>query len=250
MAPIQAVLLAVGAVAASRRNARWYWRGVAAILGLRLVVRGAPADRRPILFVSNHISWLDIVALGAVLDAAFVAKAEVKGWPVFGWIAQLGRTVYVDRQRRSSHTQRDGLLERLTKAHESLILFPEGTSHDGNMIRAFKSALLSAAAVKDDDGHPLSVQPVTIAYTRLDGMPIGRAWRPFYGWFGDMALAPHLWTMIGLGVTTVEIELHPPTSLEQFTSRKALAEHCARLIGQGLAAANAGRLPSIPAPSV
>jgi len=156
----------------------------------------------------------------------------------------LGRTVYVDRQRRSSHTQRDGLLERLTQARESLILFPEGTSHDGNLVRAFKSALLSAAAVKDRDGLPLSVQPVTIAYTRLDGMPIGRAWRPFYGWFGDTALAPHLWTMVGLGVTTVEIELHPAASLDQFGSRKALAEHCYRLIGQGLAAANAGRLPS------
>ena len=61
----------------------------------------------------------------------------------------------------------------------------------------------------DRDGHPLAVQPVTIAYTRLDGMPLGRSWRPFYAWYGDMALAPHLWTMLGLGITTVEIELHP-----------------------------------------
>ncbi len=107
----------------------------------------------------------------------------------------------------------------------------------------FKSALLSAAAVKDANGRPLAVQPVTIAYTRLDGMPLGHSLRYLYSWFGDTALAPHLWMMIGLGITTVEIELHPVTSLEQFGSRKALTDHCQRQISNGLAAANAGRLP-------
>lgn len=243
LVPAQLIFLALGAVALARRNGRLYWRGIAYILGLRVIVRGTLSARRPVLYVSNHVSYLDIVALGSVLDAAFVAKTEVKGWPGIGLVAQLGRTVYVDRQRKSSKAQRDGMLERLTKARESLILFPEGTSKDGNLVAAFKSALLSAAAVTDQGGHPLAVQPVTIAYTRLDGMPLGRSWRPFYAWYGDMALAPHLWAMLGLGITTVEIELHPETSLDQFKSRKELAEHCHRLIANGLAAANAGRLP-------
>lgn len=245
LAPAQSLFLALGAVSLARRNGRLYWRGVAFILGLRVIVRGTLSARRPVLYVSNHVSYIDIVALGSVLDAAFVAKSEVKGWPGIGLVAQLGRTVYVDRQRKSSKQQRDGMLERLTKARKSLILFPEGTSKDGNRIGAFKSALLSAAAVTDRDGHPLAVQPVTIAYTRLDGMPLGRSWRPFYAWYGDMALAPHLWAMLGLGITTVEIELHPETSLEQFKSRKELAEHCHRLISSGLAAANGGRLPQV-----
>lgn len=243
LVPAQLIFLALGAVALARRNGRLYWRGIAYILGLRVIVRGTLSARRPVLYVSNHVSYLDIVALGSALDAAFVAKTEVKGWPGIGLVAQLGRTVYVDRQRKSSKAQRDSMLERLTKARESLILFPEGTSKDGNLVAAFKSALLSAAAVTDQDGHPLAVQPVTIAYTRLDGMPLGRSWRPFYAWYGDMALAPHLWAMLGLGITTVEIELHPETSLDQFKSRKELAEHCHRLIANGLAAANAGRLP-------
>lgn len=242
MAPLQAVLLSVGAVALSRRWARLYWRGMGAILGLRLIVRGTLSDRRPTLYICNHISYLDIVTLGSVLDAAFVAKSEIRGWPGIGIIARLGRTVFVDRKRGNSKEHRDSMLERLTKARESVILFPEGTSNDGNRVRAFKSALLSAAAVKDADGHALAVQPVTVAYTRLDGMPVGHSLRYLYSWFGDMPLAPHLWRMIGLGLTTVEIELHPVISLEQFGSRKALADHCQRVIANGLAAANAGRL--------
>jgi 1-acyl-sn-glycerol-3-phosphate acyltransferase len=243
LAPLQVVFLSLGAVAMARRYARWYWRGIGNILGLRLVVRGTLSDRRPTLYVANHVSYLDIVALGSVLDAAFVAKSEIGGWPGIGIVAKLGRTVFVDRKRGQSKVHRDAMLDRLTKTRESLILFPEGTSNDGNLVRAFKSALLSAAAVKGRDGHALAVQPVTIAYTRLDGMPIGHSLRYLYSWFGDMALAPHMWTMAGLGVTTVEIELHPVTSLEQFGSRKALADHCHRLIANGLAAANAGRLP-------
>ncbi len=243
LAPLQAVLLSVGAVGLARRNARWYWRGIGLVLGLRLIVRGTLSDRRPTLYVSNHTSYLDIVALGSVLDAAFVAKSEVRGWPGIGIVARLGRTVFVDRKRGKSREHRDALLDRLTRARESVILFPEGTTSDGNLLRPFKSALLSAAAVKDRDGHPLAVQPVTIAYTRLDGMPLGHSLRALYSWFGDMALGPHLWTMAGLGLTTVEIELHPIVSLDQFGSRRALTDHCQRLIANGLALANAGRLP-------
>jgi len=81
VAPFQALLLSFGAIAWARRFARWYWRGIGAILGLRFVVRGAPAERRPVLYVANHSSYLDIVALGSVVEAAFIAKLEVKGWP-------------------------------------------------------------------------------------------------------------------------------------------------------------------------
>ena len=242
MLPIQAALLAVGAIAWSRRNARWYWRGIATILSLRLIVRGVSAERRPILYVSNHSSYLDIVALGAVVDAAFIAKSEVRSWPGFGLIARLGRTVFVDRRPRKSAVHRDDMLARLAKSGESLILFPEATSHDGNRVRPFKSALFSAAEVKDATGRALVVQPVTVAYTQLDGMPMGRAWRPLYTWFGDMALAGHLWTMIGLGSTTVEVELHPATSMDAFPSRKELADYCFRSVSAGLASANAGRI--------
>jgi len=82
---------------------------------------------------------------------------------------------------------------------------------------------------------------VSVAYTRLDGLPMGRDWRQFFAWYGDMALGPHLWTAVGLGQTTVEVEFHPPVKIAMFGTRKALAEHCHAVIRAGLVAANLGR---------
>jgi 1-acyl-sn-glycerol-3-phosphate acyltransferase len=211
-------------------------------------VHGAPSRRRPTLFVANHTSYLDISIIGAVVEGSFVAKAEVARWPLFGWLAKLQRSVFVDRRVRSTHVQRDQLRERLD-AGDSLILFPEGTSDDGMRVLPFKSALLSVADYRHD-GVPLAVQPVTVAYLRLDGIPLGRFLRPFFAWYGDMELAPHLWSMLGLGVLSVSVQFHPVVTLAEFGSRKALAEHCHRVVSAGLSLALAGRLrPAADAPA-
>src|SRR3546814_6911519 len=83
-------------------------------------------------------------------------------------------------------------MTRRLEAGDDLVLFPEGTSGDGNRVLAFKSALFSVAE-RRPQGEPLTVQPVSIAYTRLDGLPLGRYLRPFFAWYGDMELGPHLW---------------------------------------------------------
>ena len=132
-------------------------------------------------------------------------------------------------------SQRDAMIERLA-AGDALILFPEGTSSDGNHVLPFKSALFSAAEQMREIG-PIAVQPVSIAYTRLDGIPIGRLYRPFFAWYGAVELAPHLWSMVGLGTVEIVVEFHPPTSLADCGSRKALAQYCHGRIAGGVAAA-------------
>jgi 1-acyl-sn-glycerol-3-phosphate acyltransferase len=244
MIPPVAVLVAGRWVRACRSVAVFYWRMAVWIIGFDIVVRGTPTTDRPALFVSNHTSYLDIVVLGALVPAAFVAKKEVNGWPGVNVLAKLGRTVFVDRRPRQSIVQRDEMVTRLTQDGESLILFPEGTSSDGNRVLPFKSALLSAAQITRDDGRPLTVQPLSVAYTRLDGMPMGRGWRPFFAWYGDMEMASHLWTALGLGRLTVEVDFLPPVSLADFPSRKALADHCQKIIKDALIAANAGLAPA------
>jgi 1-acyl-sn-glycerol-3-phosphate acyltransferase len=243
--PPYALLLALGPrlVGLCRRWARVYWRVTAEIVGIRLVVRGEQVARRPALFVCNHASYLDIIVLGGLIEAAFIAKKEVAQWPGIGLIAKLGRTVFVDRRPRRSLEQRDEMLDRLGAVGESLILFPEGTSNDGNRVLPFKSALLSVAETVIGKDGDLPVQPVSIAYTRLDGMPIGHSSRAYYAWYGDMELAPHLWTVLGLGMTTIEVDFHPPVSLAAFGSRKALADHCHDVISRMVVVANAGRRP-------
>lgn len=244
--PPYALLLGCGQVGLCRRIARGYWRVVVAMLGFEVVVRGDICPVKPALFVANHTSYLDIVVLGSLLPAAFVAKKEVRQWPGFGFIAKLGRTVFVDRRPRKSLHQRDEMLARLAKVQESLVLFPEGTSNDGNRVLAFKSALLSVAELRLPDGRRLPVQPVSLAYTKLDRMPMGRGLRPFFAWYGDMDLVPHLWMALGLGRLTIEVEFHSPVSLDQFDSRKALTDHCYDVIRRGVVLANAGRASHPP----
>jgi 1-acyl-sn-glycerol-3-phosphate acyltransferase len=238
--PVQALSLAFGWQRVSRHLPRLYHRLVCRVLGLRIRVRGRRSAARPTLFVSNHASYIDIEVLGALIAGSFVAKSEVKSWPVFGVLAQLQRTVFVERRVRSSTAeQRDSLTARL-EAGDSLILFPEGTSNDGNRLRPFKSALFSAAEIRIG-GHALTVQPVTVAYVRLNGTPIGRHMRPYFAWYGDMALAGHLWHLVGLGRTEIQVEFHEPVTVEALGSRKRLAEHCERVIAAALARANSGR---------
>ena len=87
----------------------------------------------------------------------------------------------------------------------------------------------------------MTVQPVSIAYTRLDGLPMGRYLRAFFAWYGDMDMASHLWQAMGLGNLTVVVHFHAPVSWDEFGSRKALTDHCHRMVAGGVAAALSGR---------
>lgn len=242
--PIQALLLALGR---GRRLPIFYHRACARILGFDIRVRGVPAEGGPVLFVSNHISYLDITILGAIAELSFVAKSDVAGWPLFGRLAKLQRTVFVDRRAASVGRERDAIAKRLDEGGR-LVLFPEGTTGDGNRAKRFKSALF-AVAERASGETPVTVQPVTIAWTRLDGMPLGRVLRPTVAWYGDMDLAPHLWEVAGLGRIEVEVLFHEPVTLAQLGSRKSLAHHCEFVISRSLTEALAGRDPApLPAP--
>ncbi|MDP6351756.1 MAG: lysophospholipid acyltransferase family protein [Alphaproteobacteria bacterium] len=243
--PAQYVALRMG-WRASWTIPRLYHRGNCRIMGLRLVCRGVPADPGPVLYICNHASYLDIVVLAALLRASFVAKSEVAKWPVLGLLAKLNRTVFVERRAVRSHHHRDQMQQRLD-AGESLILFPEGTSSDGNRVLRFNSTFFSIAE-KGEEGAKPTVQPVSIAYTELNGLPMGRRLRPYFAWYGDMELAGHLWTMLGLGTVTVEVTFHPPVTMEGLSSRKALARHCRAAVARGVSDMLSGRDPLAEAP--
>jgi 1-acyl-sn-glycerol-3-phosphate acyltransferase len=197
------------------------------------------------LVIANHTSYLDIEVLGSLIAGSFVAKAEIAGWPFFGWLAKLQRSVFIERRSSKVREHKDEIEKRLLEG-DILILFPEGTSADGNRLLPFRSALFGVAE-RRIEGEPLQVQPVSLAYTRLDGMPMGRSFRPFFAWYGEMALAPHLWRMLGMGVLTVELIFHEPVTIDMFASRKALAEHCWRTISEGVASLLTGRPQRQPA---
>jgi len=223
-----------------------YHRLVCRILGIRVAAQGEMAKNRPLLIVGNHTSYLDIEVLGSLIPGSFVAKAEIARWPFFGWLAKLQRSVFIERRSSKAREHKDEIEKRLLEG-DVLILFPEGTSNDGNRILPFRSTLFSVAE-RRVEGEALVVQPVSLAYTRLDGMPMGRSFRPFFAWYGDMELPPHLWQMLGLGIVTAEVIFHEPVTIDRFGSRKALAEHCWRMVSEGLASLLTGRPQRYPAP--
>lgn len=246
IASLQLVMMAIGSRLANVLP-MIYHRACCRLLGLVIEQRGTMTTARPTLFVSNHCSYLDISALGSIIPGSFVAKAEVANWPLFGFLSKLQRTVFVDRQRRTTHHQRDELARRLA-AGDNLILFPEGTSSDGNRTLPFRSALFAVAESGPAAGDApvlLTIQPVSIAYTRLNGIPIGRTFRPLFAWYGDMDLFGHLWRVLGLGRIIVVIEFHPTVTLAQFGSRKALSQHCGSAVSAGLVAAITGRSENV-----
>lgn len=236
--PVQALAVALR-LPLHRSLPLWYHRQCCRILGFHVERIGRRSRARPTLYAANHVSYFDIMILGSLVKASFVAKTEVADWPLFGWLAKLQRTVFIERRGRHAADQRLEMLARL-EAGDSLILFPEGTSGDGNRVLPFKSALFAVAEHRPR-GKPLIVQPVSIAYTRLDGVPMGRYLRPYVAWYGDMDMASHLWTAAGLGWITAVVEFHPPVTIDEPGSRKALSEHCYRSVAAGVASALAGR---------
>jgi lyso-ornithine lipid O-acyltransferase len=246
--PVQVFLLATKSLRARHFPLR-YHRLMCRMLGVRFVRRGTISTYRPTLFVSNHTSYLDIEIMGATIEGSFVSKAEVSRWPIFGWLAKLQRTIFVERaDRAGAARQRDEIRRRLDEG-DNLILFPEGTSGDGIHLLPFKSTLFAAA-----EDERVMVQPVSVVYRLLDGIPLGRFYRPFFAWYGDMTMARHLWKMLGLGQLTVVMTFHEPVRLKDFGSRKLLSEHCARIIAEGMSAALAGReaapIDTPPAPAL
>ena len=223
--------------------AAFYWASVARLLGLHVRVVGQPARRRteaatgrPVIYVCNHASWLDIPALGGALHACFVAKDDVAGWPIVGTIARLGRTLFVSRSRQGIGRERDQMRDRLA-AGDDLLLFPEGTSSDGSRVLPFHSSFFAAAY---GEAAPL-IQPVSVVYDRLAGLPVGRVSRTVFAWYGDMSLAPHLWRLAQWRGKRVSLLFHPVMDPKDFASRKALSQAAWQAVADGAAALRQNR---------
>ena len=228
--PVQAILVRTWPHGA-RRLPHWYHRQVCRILGVRVKVEGELARGIPVLLIANHTSWLDIPVISAAAPVSFVAKKEVASWPFVSWLAKLQRTVFVDRTRRTTVGDTAGeMIDRLARG-DVLVLFPEGTSSDGNRVLPFKTSLLSAAkptrgaARGQAEATHAVVQTLAIVYTRHHGLTIDRASRPIVGWYGDMELPSHIWQLLEACPIDVTVRLSQPVPLETFEDRKALARY-------------------------
>lgn len=242
--PFQLFGLAFG-LKLARRIPRLWHRVACRLLGLRIRLRGRPDTRRPLMIASNHISWKDIVVLGSLMDVVFIAKDEVRHWPVFGLLAKLQRSVFVKREEtRKVGKQANEIALRLADG-EVVVLFPEGTTSDGNRLMDIKSSLFGAAAsaVPHSPHGKVYVQPVTIAYTGIHGMPMGRFHRPIAAWPGDIGLMPHLAGILKTGAIEVDVSFGETVIFDAESNRKRQSALIKDRIRQMLEDSLRGRLP-------
>jgi len=231
-APVQAVFLLTRGPSRVK-FARIYWSVVCRLLGLGVRSVGEAAHKlggRPVIFVSNHSSWLDVAVLGATLHGCFVSKQDVASWPGVSLVARLGRTVFVSRTRSHTGRESEEMRRRLAEG-DNLILFPEGTTSDGSRVLPFRSSFLSIA---EGEPSPL-VQPVSVVYDRLSGLPTGRATRPVFAYYGDMAIGPHYWRLAQCHGLRATIVLHEPIDPRNYPDRKALSQAAWRAVADGAA---------------
>ena len=159
-----------------RRIPVFYHRTMCRLLGIRVRIVGVPIDARPLLIVANHSSWMDISILTSLTPVVFVAKSEIARWPLFGLLAKLQRSVFVERDRRQKTGEVNAEIARRLAEGDPVLLFGEGTAGDGNRVMPFRSALIGAArdAIAASGTSQVWVQPVSLAYVSQHGIPFGR----------------------------------------------------------------------------
>ena len=245
MVPGQIIALRLKHPIRSTLPVRWH-RMMCRIIGLKVIVHGQASTVRPLLIIANHVSWSDISALGTVMPLSFVAKSEVKDWPVFGTLAKLQRTVFIDRNDRKQTTQQaHEIASRLSSDNDVMVLFAEGTTGDGTRLLPFKSALTGAAALAVGADGSSVIQPVAIAYTRYGGLPVGFKRRLEAAWIGDLDLLPHLKHILTGQPLDVEIMFGEPIIIHPPLNRKAVTLACELSISAMVREAFSGNVQSI-----
>ena len=232
-----------------------YHRILCALIGVRIREVGARSRASPALILSNHVSWLDICVISALAPVVFVAKSEVAGWPVFGWLARLQRTIFINRQARHQTGAATREIAGRLLGGDAVVLFAEGTSSDGIRVLPFRSSLVGAVhhALGNSTHHTqITVQPMSLAYVGFGGVPMGRGLRERVAWYGDADLMPHLLHVLSSGAVDVTVSWGEAVAYEMSADRKAIARDAEKSVRRMTAEALRGAPPAraTPAPAL
>ena len=237
--PFQLIGIAFG-LRLQRIIPQLYHRALCALIGVRIHQIGQRSADTPVLILANHVSWLDIAVITALAPVVFVAKSEVARWPVFGWLARLQRTIFINRQaRHQTGAATREIADRLLGG-DAVVLFAEGTSSDGIRILPFRSALIGAVhhALGSTTHHTeITVQPMSLAYVGLCGVPMGRALRERVAWYGDADLMPHFVGVLASGAIDVTVSWGEATAYDMRADRKQIARDAENSVRRMTAAA-------------
>ncbi len=213
------------------RLIQWWCRQLLVAFNLRVVTSGqlpAPdASLSKTMFVANHISWSDIHALNSLIALRFIAKSEIKNWPVFGYLVSKANTLFIDRNKRQDAKRTIDIAQKSLLAGDNLCFFPEGTTTDGTEMMPFKSSLIQAAILAE-----ATVWPVAIRYLNTDGSINTRI-----AYAGETTLVESMQQFLLQKQPTIELLFLPPILPAAYASmdRRMLTLHIEGLIRHQLA---------------
>jgi lyso-ornithine lipid O-acyltransferase len=182
----------------------WWAKTMCSILGIRINKGGGLVGKRNSFTVCNHISYLDIFVIGSIRPSFFLAKHEVRNWPIAGWMAILAGTVFINRESMKNAVDAMGVMEDRIDSGVNVVMFPEGTTSDGKKINPFKSSLFNLPASRN-----FTVSPVSIRYTGINGKYVTPDMLDTIAWYGEMRLVPHFWNLLGLRSIEAALYFNP-----------------------------------------
>ncbi len=211
---------------------RAWHAGVCRIFGIKIRQSGVPYYDSQVIYMSNHMSYMDIPVLGSLIkNASFVSKNDVANWPVWGFLSTLQQTAFISRSR--SDTQKEAYaLDTMLENKKNLVIFPEGTTGNGLDIMPFKSSLF--ALTLKDGLKDLVIQPVSLQI-RAEGAALQKACQS-YAWPKEDAreLHHHLWDLAKTSGVEIAVTFHPIIEAKSFNDRKILAKQCHEAVCNGL----------------
>jgi 1-acyl-sn-glycerol-3-phosphate acyltransferase len=197
------------------------------ILNIKVTIAGdeGQLERGGYVVIANHVSYVDGIVLGSIFPIVFVSKREVKKWPIVGQWNVLCGTIFINRQRKNEVGALVREMTRKLRQEANILLFPEGTSTNGEKMLPFQTVPLAA---------PLRsrsiIVPVTLVYTTIDEQPVTAVNRDFVYWYGDMDFVTHFWNLLGRRGVEVLVTVHPKVECFSYADnsagRKKLAEDC------------------------
>ena len=208
---------------------RFWSRAVMKTIGIEWEIVGLKREAH--IFVSNHISWIDILAVNSILDVVFIAKKEVRSWPGLGVLAALGQTIFIERKSLNALSQK-WAVEKCLKKGQSIFFFPEGTSTDGSIIKQFKSSLFEVCYGETFREKILgSVQPLTIIYKS----PIKNDPGFYSFWREEDKIFENIKKIIKtVRQGRVRLVFHKPIEFTKCVDRKRLSYACYKAVKNGL----------------
>lgn len=208
--------------------------------GLKVDVIGKAQTKYPVLLVANHISWLDIVAIGSVAKISFVAKSEIAKWPLVGFFASLQKTIFVARTKKADTKRTSNEMADHLSNGDGLVLFAEGGSNNGTHLLPFRSALVGAvfSAMKQSGAKKIMIQPLTIAYIKIQGLPISRLERAKISWDKTVSLKQNIKQILNSDIKQVIVSFGDAIALDADGDRKKITKECEIQVRKTLVALN------------